>query len=133
MPSLLMLFRGCREEIQASSSVCEAPAHTRFVKLAQTPFPHPKTFQRPTNYMHTKITVLGYMKNTTETKIGYGNLVETTRIPELFMSLTWPKRLQQHPKFVAWFSHSLGNTKQQNFPPWACGNGTKTPSRDPNH
>ena len=39
MPSLLVLFMGCKEEIHPYSSVCEAFAHTRFVKQAQTPFP----------------------------------------------------------------------------------------------
>ena len=41
MPSLPVLFKGCKEEIQPYSSVCGAPAHTRFIKQAQIPFPLP--------------------------------------------------------------------------------------------
>ena len=58
MPPLLVLSRGCKEEIHPSSSVCEAPAHARIVKQAHTPFPHLKIVQRPTNDIHTSIIVL---------------------------------------------------------------------------
>ena len=138
MPSLLVLFRGCKEEIQPSSSVCEAPSHTRFVKQAQTPFPHPEIAQRQTNSVHTATIVLDWRgKHHRDPnrvwQLGRNKSDWATWIPESFMALTWPKRIQKHPKFMALFSHSLGNTKQQNFPQWACGNDTKMPCRDPSN
>ena len=45
-------------------------------------------------------------------KMGKNNPLATIRFLESFMALTWPKRTQQHPKFMGLFSHSLATQKQ---------------------
>ena len=97
MTPLLELFRGCREEIHPSSSVCEAPAHTRFVKQAQTPFPLQNS-PKNKNGIHTTNNISRIEKEDT-TNVESGREMELhssdcdSRLPESFMALTWPKQL----------------------------------------
>ena len=95
MPSLLVLFRGCKEEIHSSSFVCEAPAHTRFVKKAQTPFPLQNSPNTNNDiYTTNKISGIG-KENTIEAESGRAmelhSLDYDSQCLESFMALTWPK------------------------------------------
>ena len=62
MPSLLVLFRVCKEENQPSRLVFEVPSHNRFIKQVQTPFPFPKLAQMSSEDVHTTISILGLTK-----------------------------------------------------------------------
>ena len=80
MPSIPVLFRGCREESQPSSFVCEAHAHTRFIKHTQAPF-QSQTVQRPTTTEYTTIHSSRFWRGTHHRgQIGYGNWLEQLRL-----------------------------------------------------
>ena len=89
MPSFPVLFRGCKEEIQPSSSICEAIAHTRFVKQAQIPFPLPiQLMPKPKYAPTTQYDFWVGRKTVPATKrisrMGRNGPLATIRFPEMF-------------------------------------------------
>ena len=91
MPSLPMLFKGCEEESQPSSSVCEAPTHTRFVKQARTPFPLPIQLRPKPKYAPTtqyNFCVRGKTVSATKqiSRMGKNGPLAAIQFPETF----WP-------------------------------------------
>ena len=105
LTSLPMLFRGCGEKIQPSSYIYEAPKHTKFIKHTKSSFPLP--YSPKTNHsIHiaksSNSQLWGRKANTTEqnrgdnlgnTQLWLGNL-----IPESFLALSCPKRLNRNPQ-----------------------------------
>ena len=103
MTSLPVLFKGCIEYNQPSSSVYEDPAKHEVFQADSFPLLHsPKTnplyTQRKTNHSH----LWGLKENTTEhnrnDNLGNTQLRLSNSTPESFLALSWPKRLNNNPK-----------------------------------
>ena len=62
MPSLLVLFRVCKEENQPLRSVYEVPSHNRFIKLVRPHFHFQFNIDQSTNAYTTIYTIYGLRK-----------------------------------------------------------------------